>query len=796
MSSQFPAVPEERNLPTTPPALAKPLGGAMVEPGESSATSHLYRLLAAVRRYRWLVLAVTVLGSAGGIVASRFVSPEYEARAVIWIEVSSNQSLNQGPIRSGQLLQSSAWIDLLRSFAVLDEVVREERLYVETKAENRDVFRNFALQSQFRPGDYRLEVASGGGSYTLYAGRTEVERGRVGDRVGEPLGFDWRPPMGLLPAGRVIDFAVVHPRDAAVALGNDLRATLAREGNFMQLSLTDIDPEFASNTLNAVMDRYVTVAAEIKRAQLDQLTAVLADQRMVAEANLRDAEIALEQFRVQTVTLPSDRGAPVAAGLTITTDPVMSRFFELQIELDQYRNDREAIDRILGEYESSGLPLDALMMIPSVQSAGALRTALEEHQVRRAEKRALLERYTEDHPTVVRVTQFIDELERATIPALSNELRAQILDRERELESRIGAATSELRQIPPRAIEEARLERQVAIAENLHSVLKQRYEEARLSAASTIPDVRVLDQAVPPTRPSRDTSQMVLAMGLLGSLGLSLVAVLILDRLDPRVRYPEEVTYGMGLSILGVLPDVRKITSKTGDEAATQAAEGFREIRMNVINAHGAAGPVTLTVTSPGSGDGKSFVSSNLALSFADQQYRTLVIDGDVRRGTLHRTLGIDRVPGLTDYLAGDVGLGEILRPTEFDNVFVIPSGTRRRNGPELLGSATMTQLLMELKPRFDAILIDSPPLGAGVDAFALGTLTHNVLFILRTGSTDRTMAAAKLDIVDRLPIRVLGAVLNGTPSDTSPYRYYSYIAGYDLPENEPESGQLLGKGS
>jgi polysaccharide biosynthesis transport protein len=752
---------------------------------EVGAPQRLKRYLAAVRRHKWVIIVVSLLGAGLGYGASHFVKPTYEAQTILWVEVSRGGSERQGPLRTGELLQSSAWIDLLKSFVVLDHVVRERQLYVETAAANRPAFSTFALEESFRPGKYKLEVASSGESYILTSSGAEVQRGSLREPIGQIVGFSWIPPAGTIRPGKAMEFEILNPRDAAIVLSRELRATLAAEGNFLRLSLPGKDPEQISRTLNTLTSRYVQVAAEIKRGQLDELTGVLDEQRRYAEDNLHDAELQLEQFRVATVTLPSDRGGPVAAGLQQTQDPVMSRFFQLQIELDQLRNDREAVERIVQETAQSRQTLDALAMVPAAQTAPALMSALAERLERRAELRAVQQRYTGDHPSVIRLQENISDLEERAIPRLAGELRSQLMSREGELRSRIGSASNELRLIPPRAIEEARLERRVSIAENLHSMLKQRFEEVRLSAASTIPDIRVLDPAVMPTRPSSDPRQMMIFFGLLGGLALSVGGVIMRDQFDPHVRYPDEVTYGMGLSILGVVPNVDQ-SGKGLDEASVQAAEAFREIRMNLVYAHGAAGPVMLTITSPGSGDGKSFLTSNLALAFSDQGYRTLIIDADVRRGVLHRTLGCERVPGLTDYLAGHANLNEVLQPTRYPNVFVIPAGTRMKDGPELLGTERMAKLLLELKTRYRAILVDSPPLGAGVDAFGLGTLTRNLLLVLRTGTTDRALTTAKLGMVDRLPIRLLGAVLNGTPADSTAYRYYSYLPGYSVqPEEE-----------
>src|SRR5690606_25919332 len=119
-----------------------------------------------------------------------------------------------------------------------------------------------------------------------------------------------------------------------------------------------------------------------------------------------------------------------------------------------------------------------------------------------------------------------------------------------------------------------------------------------------------------------------------------------------------------GLPILGVVPRVKDENGRAGAENKAQLIEAFRSIRLSLNHAYGAAGPVLLTISSPGIGDGKSFISANLALSFAEMTEKTLLIDGDIRRGALHRLFGVARKPGLTDVLAGEATLDEVIRPT------------------------------------------------------------------------------------------------------------------------------------
>jgi len=270
-----------------------------------------------------------------------------------------------------------------------------------------------------------------------------------------------------------------------------------------------------------------------------------------------------------------------------------------------------------------------------------------------------------------------------------------------------------------------------------------------------------------------------LLAGLVGGLVVGVGGALVRERFDRRVRYPEQVTTGMGLPILGVIPFYKGADGRTAVQALP-VIEAVRGIRMNVTHAYGAAGPLVLTVSSPGPGDGKSFVASNLALSFAHAGHRTLLIDGDSRRGSLHRVMRGSRKPGLTEILAGAAKAEAVMRQTEYEQLQFIGCGSGMPNAPELLGSPVLMQFLTSMRSSFGVIIVDSPPLSAGVDAFALGTVTGNLLLVVRTGATDRQLAGAKLEVLDRLPVRILGAVVNGV-KDWSGYQYHSYyLPGYE----------------
>jgi len=149
--------------------------------------------------------------------------------------------------------------------------------------------------------------------------------------------------------------------------------------------------------------------------------------------------------------------------------------------------------------------------------------------------------------------------------------------------------------------------------------------------------------------------------------------------------------------------------------------------------------------------------------------------------------------PGLTDYLAGTADSSVVIRPTKHNRLALLASGRRLNRSPELLTSPALTVLATELRSRYDVAVFDTPPLAAGIDAYAVSTAARNMVLVLRIGKTERRMAAAKLEVMDRLPVRVLGAILNCVRLGGE-FAYYRFSEGYSVKE-EVETTALTRSG-
>jgi len=768
---------------------------APLEPIESGK---LDRNVSILRRYKWVILGVTLVAIALGLRASRSVRPMYEVAGTVWIQPKTQDGDRaSGPIRTRELLSSSAWVELLKSYRIADAVVRKLNLYVRPgNVADTALFKDFRIAERFVPGNYDLVVNRDQQRWVLSQmtpERKPIDSGSIADSVGRGAGMRWLLPATILAGEpeRHVPFTLTTPREAAVALIERLDAELPENSNFLALRMRDENPAWAQTILNTWMREFVQVAADLKKRNVVQLASILGGQLGYAEASLRNAENALQGFRTATITLPGRTGAAGAAG-DPSGDPAVQTYFTQKAEYDDLRSDREALQRAIDGASIGKLPWETVLLVPSVaKSAGAdaLRDAFKQVQLKRAELLTKQQIYTDRHPQVQEVASSIETLEKRTIPALARQLLLQLNQREGDYSTRLASSSGDLRAIPTRTIEDMRLARQLNVSEDLYRTLKGRYSEAKLAEESTTPDIAVLDSAIAPLNPTSNTSSTVLITAIVLGLACAIGIALLLDRFDGRIRYTEQISNHFGLPIAGAIPRFPKggVNARSAEQAS-QLVESIRSVRMHILNS--TEKPVSVAISSPSPEDGKSFVAANLALSFADAGYRTVLVDADTRRGKLQQMFGVSAAPGLTDYLSGQSDLNSAIRDTTTERLSLLPCGKRRASSPELLTSSALPGLAAELRDRFDVVVFDTPPLNAGVDAYAIASSARNLALVFRIGKTNRRMAAAKIALLDRLPVRVVGAVLNGVDlrGEFEPYRYaYDYAA-----IDEEESKELV----
>ena len=210
----------------------------------------------------------------------------------------------------------------------------------------------------------------------------------------------------------------------------------------------------------------------------------------------------------------------------------------------------------------------------------------------------------------------------------------------------------------------------------------------------------------------------------------------------------------------------------------SRTAEAFRTLRTNIQFSSLDKEIKTIVITSSGSGEGKSTVMSNLAITMAESGKKVILVDCDLRKPSIHKKMGITNSVGLTNILVQDVKKQECVFATTVNNLYILTSGPVPPNPAELLGSKKMRNFIEELKSEFDLVLIDAPPVLAVTDAQILSTITDGVIFVASYGEAQKNALVDAKQLIDKVGGKILGIVFNKVPEAASGY-YGKYYKGY-----------------
>jgi len=404
----------------------------------------------------------------------------------------------------------------------------------------------------------------------------------------------------------------------------------------------------------------------------------------------------------------------------------------------------------------------------------------------------LLAKTTEKHPQVI---MFKDEI--------------------KQLEERLS-------KVPEKELEFARLTRDVNIYEKTYTMLKEKYEEARIAEVEKVGDVSIVNSADVPGSPSWPNKRLNVMLGGLTGLMLGFILAFVTEQLDTSISTIEDVEGFIKLPVLGVIPYLEREKEKrkgflhrehisrseeienmrtkllTRSEKQSTLAESYNILETNVCsNFLDKEKGRAILITSTAPKEGKSLTVANLGIAIAQRGHRVIIIDGDLRRPILYKLFGLERGSGLTDILSGKVSLnnavrkftdilmgskdwGEVLKVPSLNKLHILTCGQLHVHPPALLGSQQMNSLLEELKANYDIILFDSPPVLPITDASIIGPKMDAVILIYQVGKTSRSALLRSKMQLESVGAKVRGVVLNCiTPQAEMGRSYYYYNYRY-----------------
>jgi len=339
-------------------------------------------------------------------------------------------------------------------------------------------------------------------------------------------------------------------------------------------------------------------------------------------------------------------------------------------------------------------------------------------------------------------------------------------------------------------IEQANLE----LYRQLYSTLLSNYEAVRLARLENTPNVVQVERAAASNVPVQAGPLRYVIMGALLGLLLTGTLAFTLEYLDDTLKTPQDVANVLGLPVVGYVVNESAMEKSEGMPFVTSnprspMAETFRTLRTNLEFASVDKPLKTILITSPGSGEGKTTVATNLAAVMAQANKRVILLEGDLRRPRVHRALGMSNQIGLSDVFRGQMDIRDVARYSKVKDLAAITSGSLPPNPAELLGSARMVQILARLVESASVVIIDSPPFVVS-DATVLSAKVDGVLLVIQPGRTHAEAARAMLAQLERAGAHVVGVVMNRVPrKNANYYGYYRYEndAGYSIESSPAE---------
>jgi len=552
-----------------------------------------------------------------------------------------------------------------------------------------------------------------------------------------------------------------------------------RNSRLVKLYYNSADPQQAATILNALAKSYINLNLERRFDASAYARNFLQERLQQVKAKLEDSERELVEFARQQQIYSVDEKQSIVTRNLEATNAALG-------EAEKRRISAEVVYRQM--LASRGQNLSQVQNNPMVQSLRDAKGKLE------AQYQENLGIYKPAYPAMAQLRTQIAQVEimlnqemanaRATITANYDVAKSE----ESLLRNRLNEIKREVLELQDRSIRFNILRREVDTNRQLYDGLLQRFKEVGVAAGVGTNNISIVDEAKTPVLPYKPNLQLnallALVLGLLGGVGLAF----LFERLDDTFKRPEELEKLLGLPVLGVIPKTRKdrgddrpMALVGHDDPRSAFAESYRSVRTALQFSTASGVPRLLTVTSAMSNEGKSTTVLSLAIQFAQSGKRTLLIEADLRKPTLHRSLSLDNQIGLTNYLAGGGAQPvDIAKPTHIPNLFAIPSGPLPPNPAELLSSARMMELLTLAAEKFDQVILDSPPLLGLADALILGNLCGGTLLTVEMGGTPRGYVLGALKRLRGARVHVLGAILTKLEARAGAYGYYrSYYYYY-----------------
>lgn len=647
----------------------------------------------------------------------------------------------------------------------------------------------------------------------------------VNPATGDTLPMLRQNGLGFIPEEQVL-------QRLARQLPNRITLHQIDQMNLVEIRSTSFDPHEAAFIANFYIEEYRNLDEQITRSNLTSAASYLEQLEERNTMTLGEQDEQIRMFLEADWTMITDEDGTAAAqelrSLFREAEELRFRKIAVADYLERLRTEKQMVLDMLYEGATDN---DMSLVNAFEQAILDLRLQAEAFYIEQPQLRANPERNTVLSQILRRIDyleglrderldsqrqrvidrQGLDQASLASYLAnIRNEIRSnegRLVDmdlREDFIAERVNDIQSDMMSIMARSSELQRLRRNQVISEQLYLNLLKRLQETQIAIQSEVSRVREIRAASVPVAPFSPNRIRNYILSIILGFGLGAGIVLLRNLLDDMIHDPAQLRKA-GFNVIGVIPDFTDyinthfknterlpIRGRNVDvnlisliDPISAGAEAYRRLRTSIEFSNADRDYQTLVVTSSKPSEGKSLTSINLGLTYAQFGKRTLIIDCDLRKPTIHKKLGLEKSPGLSDILFDKHTLEECLIDSSTDNFYVITAGNSIPNPAETMGSKRMQELISSLKKEFDIIILDTPPLLVVSDAMPLSVATDATLLVAKTEETELSILKETRQDLRDLGVNIAGTVLNAydTNSVKSYYKYnykYNYKYKYD----------------
>lgn len=437
------------------------------------------------------------------------------------------------------------------------------------------------------------------------------------------------------------------------------------------------------------------------------------------------------------------------------------------------------------EFRAKGSDLTGLAFISGQKLIEELSQQL---AARTIELAKLRERLRDRHPDMIAARRSYDqtklELERAVnsiCDQVESEYKAALTTykaRQQELEGNKAESLESDRA----GVEYSQLEREYLTQNQILQGIVARSREATMTSGFATQNARVVDQATPSpeNKPVSPNVPLNLGLGVVGGLGLGLAFAFFVAFIDDRVKSSYDIEGVVGLPLIGIIPQIKRMEAAdkaqiVANSSDRQVAEAFLTLHSSLRLKDESKNAKCILTTSTIPGEGKSFITTNLALTFASHGDKVVIVDCDLRKPNIHKSLRLENTKGVIDVVSGKATIDDVVIRNVHLNLDVIPAGGRAKNPTQVLNSKGFELLISDLRKRYDRVFVDTPPLAAVSDALIILPLVDGSIFTIFFNKVRRKAAQFSAKKLLEANVPNFGAVLNGLNLAVSGYYYAQY---------------------